>query len=110
MMSAKGIAGAANAASRHYLKIVGWSSADGCFVGRAPGLFFGGCHGDDERKVYLELCDTVEEHLEDLLSRNEALPEPTAGKRYSGKFNVRIGPELHKKAALQAMAWGISLN
>ena len=37
-------------------------------------------------------------------------PKPPANKTYSGKFLVRITPELHKKAALKAMSHGDSLN
>ena len=47
--------------SARYLKIVEWSEEDQCYVGSCPGLFLGGCHGDDERKVFEELCDIVEE-------------------------------------------------
>ena len=36
-----------------YLKIVEWSEEDQCFVGSAPGLVFGGFHGDDEMVRYL---------------------------------------------------------
>ena len=44
-----------------YVKIVEWSEEDQCYVGSCPGLFLGGCHGDDERKVFAELCEIVEE-------------------------------------------------
>jgi hypothetical protein len=47
--------------SARYVKIVEWSEEDQCYVGSCPGLFLGGCHGDDERKVFTELCDIVEE-------------------------------------------------
>lgn len=97
-------------AAARYLKIVEWSDEDGCFVGRCPGLFFGGCHGRDETKVYRELCQIVEEHVADLLAGREPLPPPTAGKTYSGKFLVRVPPALHQKAALKAQARGESLN
>lgn len=97
-------------AAAHYLKIVEWSDEDRCFVGRCPGLFFGGCHGDNELKVYRELCQLVEEHVADLLVRRKALPVATAGKSYSGKFVVRIGADLHQKAALKAQSRGESLN
>ena len=98
------------AAAARYLKIVEWSDEDRCFVGRCPGLFFGGCHGTDETKVYKELCGIVEEHVADLLQKKEQLPPSTSGKTYSGKFVVRVGAELHQKAALKAMARGESLN
>ena len=97
-------------AAARYLKIVEWSDEDRSFVGRCPGLFFGGCHGTDEAAVYKELCMLVEEHVAELRLKKETLPPPTAGKTYSGKFVVRIGPELHQKAVLKAETRGESLN
>ncbi len=47
--------------SARYVKIVEWSEEDQCFVGSCPGLFYGGCHGDDEREVFAQLCGIVEE-------------------------------------------------
>jgi len=46
----------------------------------------------------------------DLQASGEALPEPIAAKRYSGRFMVRIPPELHGSLALEAAEAGISLN
>ncbi len=97
-------------AAARYLKIVEWSDEDRCFVGRCPGLFLGGCHGADETEVYRELCGIVEDHVADLLAKRERLPAATAGKSYSGKFIVRIDPELHRKAALKASFRNESLN
>ncbi|MGG7054645.1 hypothetical protein [Nitrosomonas sp. ANs5] len=45
-------------------KIVEWSEEDQCFVGSAPGLLFGGCHGPDEKEVFAELCQIVDETIE----------------------------------------------
>lgn len=36
--------------SARYAKIVEWSDEDQCYVGSAPGLVFGGCHGKNERR------------------------------------------------------------
>ena len=98
------------AKAARYLKIVEWSDEDKCFVGRIPGLAAGGVHGDDEAKVYRELCIVAEEWVEILEGDGKPLPPPTAGKTYSGKFVVRVAPELHQKAALKAMARNESLN
>ena len=98
------------AKAARYLKIVEWSDEDKCFVGRIPGLAAGGVHGDDEAKVYRELCLVAEEWVEILEGDGKPLPPPTAGKTYSGKFVVRVAPELHQKAALKAMARNESLN
>ena len=87
-----------------------WSDEDRCYIGTCPGLFLGGVHGDDEAKVYRELCQVVEEWIKIYQEDNEPLPEPTAGKDYSGKFVVRVGPELHKKLSIEALRSGRSLN
>ena len=47
--------------SARYVKLVEWSDEDQCYVGSAPGLIYGGCHGPDERAVFDELCEIVEE-------------------------------------------------
>ena len=57
-----------------YPKIVEWSDEDGCFVGRCPNLFYGGCHGDDERAVFAELCDLVDETIERFQREGRPLP------------------------------------
>jgi predicted RNase H-like HicB family nuclease len=64
---------------RRYAKIVEWSEEDQCFIGSAPGLILGGCHGDDERKVFDELCDIVEEVVEMHKADGTPLPPPTTG-------------------------------
>ena len=50
--------------SARYAKIVEWFEEDDCYVGSAPGLFYGGCHGNDEQRVFAELCEIVEETIE----------------------------------------------
>ena len=34
-----------------YIKVVEWSTEDGCFIGSAPPLVGPCCHGDDEMEV-----------------------------------------------------------
>jgi predicted HicB family RNase H-like nuclease len=70
----------------------------------------GGIHGDDEAKVYKELCQAAEEWIEIYQEDREPLPESTAGKEYSGKFVVRVGRDLHKALAKNALRQGGSLN
>ncbi|MBI2925003.1 MAG: toxin-antitoxin system HicB family antitoxin [Verrucomicrobia bacterium] len=94
----------------HYTKIVEWSEEDGCFVGSAPPLIGPCCHGDDEAKVYGELCQIVEEWLEILDTDGHQLPEPLGKKQFSGKFVLRVEPALHRRLAAKALAAGESLN
>lgn len=70
--------------SARYAKVVEWSEEDQSYVGSAPGLIYGGCHGDDEKAVFAELCQIVEEAVE-LYKRDEKpLPPPTAGQFLNG--------------------------
>ncbi len=96
--------------SDRYLKIVEWSQEDGCYVGRAPGLMLGGVHGEDEAKVFKELCRVVEEWIEIHEKDGDPLPPETADKDYSGKFNLRVGKDLHKQLTIAALKKGTSLN
>jgi len=45
----------------------------------------------NEKKVYGKLCDLVEEWIEIYGEDDKPLPPATAGKHYSGKFNLRVG-------------------
>lgn len=63
-----------------YAKIVEWSEEDQCFVGSAPGLLYGGCHGADEKEVFAELCRIADEAIELYKSEGKPLPPPTAGR------------------------------
>lgn len=96
--------------SDRYLKIVEWSEEDQCYVGTCPGLLLGGVHGASEAKVFRELCQVVDEWIKIHAADGEPLPRATAGRDYSGKFVLRVGKELHKKIALDAMRSGKSIN
>lgn len=99
-----------HAKAARYLKVVEWSDEDECFIGRIPGLIAGGVHGSDEAKVYAELCQVAEEVVELLEKDGMPLPEPTAGKHYSGKLNLRMDPSVHEQAAVRAAFRNQSLN
>jgi predicted HicB family RNase H-like nuclease len=94
----------------NYLKIVEWSAEDNCFVGSAPPLIGPCCHGADEVKVYRELCDIVKEWVTLLKKDGKPLPDPLGGKKYSGRFVLRVEPALHRRLAAKAQASGESLN
>ena len=52
----------------------------------------------------------VGEVIADMLSNQEPVPEPIAVKHFSGKFMVRIPPDVHRNLAIQAAEAGVSLN
>lgn len=96
--------------SDRFLKIVEWSEEDGCYVGRCPELMLGGVHGKNEKQVFAELCEVIDEWVAKAKADNEELPEGMAGKQYSGKFNLRLNARLHERLALAALKEGKSLN
>jgi len=74
--------------SARYAKIVEWSDEDDCYVGSCPGLFYGGCHGDDEQQVFAELCRIVDETIELYRQDGKTLPPPTSGKDYANRMQA----------------------
>lgn len=96
--------------SDQYLKIVEWSDEDQCYIGRCPELMFGGVHGQDEKKVFAELCQAIDEWIAIAEEDGDQLPPGMAGKHYSGKFNLRLGERLHERLTIEAVKEGKSLN
>lgn len=94
----------------NYLKIVRWSDDDQCFIGSCPALCGECCHGDDEVKVYAELCSIVENWISIYKTEGKPLPKPDANKKYSGKLNLRLPPELHERLSIEALIKNSSLN
>ena len=72
--------------SARYVKIVEWSEEDQCYVGSSPGLIYGGCHGENEREVFDELCKIVEEAIALCKMDGKPLPPPTSGRDFANKM------------------------
>ena len=52
----------------------------------------------------------VAEIVADMVENREKAPEPISTRKYSGKFMVRIPPEIHRKLAEIAAEEGVSIN
>lgn len=52
----------------------------------------------------------VAEVAADMRANGESVPEPISQRRYSGKFMVRVPPEVHRKLAIEAAEENVSLN
>ncbi|WP_243372385.1 type II toxin-antitoxin system HicB family antitoxin [Geotalea sp. SG265] len=52
----------------------------------------------------------VSDVVADMLTSGEAIPEPISTKHFSGKFMVRVPPEVHRQLAVEAAEAGVSLN
>ena len=52
----------------------------------------------------------VADVVKDMHDNGETTPEPMACRQYSGKFMVRVPPEVHRHLAIEAAESGVSLN
>ena len=52
----------------------------------------------------------VKKVVTDLKRNKESVPEPISTRPFSGKFMVRVPPEIHRLLAIQAAESGVSLN
>jgi len=46
----------------------------------------------------------------DMKVSGESVPEPLATRKFSGKFMIRIPPEIHRALSIEAVEAGVSLN
>jgi hypothetical protein len=49
-------------------------------------LIYGGCHGTDEKAVFEQLCQAVEESIALYRQDGKALPPPTSGRDFANKM------------------------
>jgi predicted HicB family RNase H-like nuclease len=54
--------------------------------------------------------EVVEGVIEDMRRAGEEIPQPISNRRFSGKFMVRVPPDVHRNLAIQAAEAGVSLN
>jgi predicted HicB family RNase H-like nuclease len=94
----------------HYTYRVTWSADDEEYVGLCtefPSLsWVASTHEAALKGIRKVVADVVK----DMQANNEKIPEPIAIKNYSGKFMVRVPPEVHRALALKAAEAGVSLN
>ena len=65
---------------------------------------------DSQQAAFRGICKVIEEVLVDMKARKEKIPEPLAQKNFSGKFVVRVPPDVHRQLATEAIEAHISLN
>ena len=52
----------------------------------------------------------VADVVADMKKSRELVPPPLASRKYSGKFMVRVPPDVHRELAVEAAEAGVSLN
>lgn len=96
--------------AKEYSYSVTWSEEDGVFLGRVTEFPSLAAHGKTQEKALAEIRTVVEFVLEDLNESGEPIPEPFGKRSYSGKLNVRLSKDLHRRLALESTVQGVSLN
>ena len=89
-----------------YTARVEFDAEDGILVGHIVGIDdVIGFHADTVRDLEAAFVEAVDDYLATCAAIGKS-PE----KAYSGKFMLRIDPEIHKRAARLAETKGVSLN
>ena len=94
----------------HYTYRVTWSEEDGEHVGLCAEFPSLSWLASEPEAALKGIRQVVADVVADLEANGEQIPEPLAVKKYSGRFVVRIPPELHRELALEAAESGVSLN
>lgn len=99
----------AKAVDRYTYRVT-WSEEDQEYVGLCAEFPSLSWLNATPEKALAGIRKLVKECLSDMQARGEAEPEPISAKKYSGKFMVRLPPEVHRSLAIQAAEAGVSLN
>lgn len=94
---------------KYAYKVV-WSQEDEEFVGTCaefPSLSF---LAETQTDALTGIIDLVGDVIDDMQDSGEEIPVPLSLKKYSGKFQVRTAPEIHRDLTIEAAEMQISLN
>lgn len=94
----------------HYSYRVTWSEDDGEYVGLCAEFPSLSWLADTPEEALRGIRDLVAEVVEDLRLEGSEIPQPIATRHYSGRFMLRVPPDLHRDLALRAAESGVSLN
>jgi predicted HicB family RNase H-like nuclease len=93
-----------------YTYRITWSEDDQEYVGLClefPSLSW---LADTQEASLQGIRNLVKKAVQDMKTHGESPPLPLSSRSYSGKFVVRIPPEVHRELAMKAAEEGISLN
>lgn len=93
-----------------YTYRVTWSEEDREYVGLCAEFPSLSWLEKSQEKALLGIRKIVAETVTDLKRAKEPVPEPLSARPYSGKFMVRVPPEVHRMLAMKAAESGVSLN
>lgn len=93
-----------------YTYRVSWSDEDHEFVGTCAEFPSLSWLDDSPERALAGIRKVVAGCVRDMRKAGEPLPDPISARTFSGKFMVRVPPQLHRQLATQAAESGVSLN
>ncbi|MFD6095666.1 type II toxin-antitoxin system HicB family antitoxin [Nocardiopsis flavescens] len=94
----------------HYAYRVRWSAEDESYLGTVAELPSLSWLADDRTAAFTGIQELAADVVEDMLASGEQPPEALADRSYSGKFMVRVPPEVHRRLNIEAAEQQVSLN
>ena len=94
----------------HYTYRVTWSVDDDEYVGLCAEFPSLSWLAETPEAALKGIRNLVADVVTDMKENKEKIPEPIAIKNYSGKFMVRVPPDVHRTLAIKAAEAGVSLN
>ena len=96
--------------AEHYTYRITWSAEDGEYVGLCSEFPSLSWLAATQEQAFTGIRDLVKSSVADMLASNEEPPQPLAERTYSGRFVVRVPPEVHRALSIKAAEEGVSLN
>jgi len=93
-----------------YTYRVMWSDEDNEFLGLCAEFPSLSWLASTSEKALRGIRSVVKDCVADMNTNNEELPLPLSSRKFSGKFMVRVPPEVHRHLAMEAAESGVSLN
>ncbi|MEW6737034.1 MAG: type II toxin-antitoxin system HicB family antitoxin [Acidobacteriota bacterium] len=93
-----------------YRYTVSWSEENQDYLARVAEFPSLSAFGNSLEHALREIKQVVSLVLADLQESDEPIPEPLSLREYSGKIVLRMGEDLHRQLALEAVQQGLSLN
>jgi len=87
-----------------------WSEEDQEYIGLCSEFPSLSWLESSQEKALKGIKKLVSASVLDMGANGEDIPKAISVRSYSGKFMVRVPPEIHRQLALQAAEYGVSLN
>lgn len=94
----------------HFTYRVTWSEEDQEYVGLCAEFPSLSWLEKTPEKALAGIRKLARETVADLKKNKESVPDPMSTRAYSGKFIVRVPPEVHRSLVIKAAESGVSLN